>query len=95
MITLSHLKNHLLEAFRILSTSHGSYIDVVYKGRLYRVIVEDLNETVVKRRRPRRVDLAQAVHADKCPKCKRLMLNKVCMNSKCPGTMARAAAVSV
>ena len=98
MISLTHLKNHLLEVFRVLSTSHGSYIDIVYKGRLYRVIVEDLDQTIVKRRRPRRVDLSQAVRADKCPRCKRLMINGVCMNSNCmnkksPGTMARAAAI--
>jgi hypothetical protein len=68
-----------------------NYVDVVYKGRLYRVSVEDLNQEVVKRRRPRARSLADKIDAKKCPQCKKLMLNNVCMNSLCASnTMAKS-----
>lgn len=83
MISLSQFKAQLLAIARLLTTNPGMYIDVVYKGRLYRVTMEDLNTEVVHRRRPRKQNLTSKIETTKCPECKKTMLNDVCMNSNC------------
>lgn len=83
MISLSQFKAQLLAIARLLTSNPGMYIDVVYKGRLYRVSMEDLGVEVVQRRRPRKRSLADKIQAEKCPACKKVMINGVCMNSRC------------
>lgn len=85
MVHLSKFKDNLLSYIRLMIKSELDYVDVVYKGKLYRFHIEDLGQEVVKRRRPRRVSLVSAIKQKKCPDCKKLMLNGVCMNSLCPG----------
>ncbi len=82
-LTLSEFRNSALAIMRMMVANKGLYIDVSYKGRLYRIHFEDLNTELVKRRRPRHVSLADKVKTEKCPECKKLMLNNVCMNSLC------------
>lgn len=82
MIHLSQFKTNLLQLTRLMIKT-GMYVDVIYKGRLYRVSIEDLHQDVVKRRRPRKRSLTDQIDAKKCPQCKKLMLNGVCMNSLC------------
>lgn len=84
MIYLSRLKDQLVQAFRFMTETDTNYIDVSWRGRLYRLYVEDLHQETVQRRRPRRVDLSGKVTSEKCPTCKKLMLNGVCMSSICP-----------
>lgn len=84
MISLSQFKANLLVIMRLMIKNPGMYMDVVYKGNLYRVTFEDMHQEVVQRRRPRRQSLVEEVKARKCPECKKLMLNGVCMNSLCP-----------
>jgi hypothetical protein len=86
MIHLSQFKTNLLAFFRLMVATDMGYIDIVYKGRLYRLHVEDLHQDIVKRRRPRKRDLTAEIKAQKCPQCKKLMLNGVCMNSLCEGS---------
>jgi hypothetical protein len=83
MLSLSQFKANLLSIARIMVRT-GMYVDVSYKGRLYRITMEDLNQELVKRRRPRRESLVNKIEAKKCPECKKLMLNGVCMSSLCP-----------
>lgn len=85
MVHLSKFKDNLLAFFRLMITAQMDYVDVVYKGKLYRIHVTDLGQEVVKRRRPRRVSLVDQIKAKKCPDCKKLMLNGICTNSLCPG----------
>lgn len=92
MITMMTYKNNLFAIMRLMMSNNGAYTDVIYKGRLYRVTVEDLNTNVVARRRPRKRSLIAQVDTAKCPTCKKIVINGVCMNSVCPvnaGTLAR------
>jgi hypothetical protein len=84
MIYLYELKDHLSAMVRLMISSHMAYIDVAYKGKLYRFHMEDLNIAVPKQR-PKKIasGLDDKIDAKKCPKCKRLMLNNVCMNPLC------------
>lgn len=84
MISTTQLKDNLYAMMGVMSKSPGMYIDVIYKGSLYRLTVDDLGVEVVQRRRPRKHSLADNVDAKKCPQCKKLMLNNVCMSSLCP-----------
>ena len=88
MVSLSMFKSNLLAFFRLMISTNMDYVDVIYKGRLYRVSVEDLNKEVVKRRRPRSRSLTDKIDAKKCPQCKKLMLNNVCMNSLCASNIS-------
>ena len=88
MISLSLFKDNLLAFMRLMIKTPESFIDVVYKGRLYRITVEDLNIDMVQRRRSRKRSLVDQVDAKKCPQCKKLMLNNVCMSSICPSRLA-------
>lgn len=88
MVNLSKFKDHLLSYMRLMVATELEYVDVVYKGRLYRFHVEDLGQDVVKRRRPRHVSLVTAIKTKKCPDCGKLAINGVCTNSLCPGRKA-------
>jgi hypothetical protein len=56
-------------------------IDVAYKGKLYRVQVTDLKQTVPRRKSsPRTRTKIVSIDASKCPECKKLMINGICMN---------------
>lgn len=90
MISLSQFKSQLLAIARLLTANPGMYIDVVYKGRLYRVTMEDLGQEVVQRRRPRKRSLVDKIETAKCPDCKKVMLNGVCMNSRCARSSSRS-----
>lgn len=83
MISLSQYKSNLLAIMRIMIQSQDAYMDVVYKGRAYRITVEDLGIEVAQRRRPRKRSLVDKVDTRKCPHCKKLMIQGVCMNSQC------------
>lgn len=87
-LSLSQLKANLLAVMRLMVSNGGLYLDFVYKGRLYRMTIEDLNTQVVKKRRPRSRSMVDQVDAKKCPECKKLMLNGVCMNSLCSRNLA-------
>lgn len=85
MIYLSQLKDHLMAVFRLMTETNMEYVDVSYRGRLYRLHVEDMQQETVQRRRPRKADLSSNIESKKCPTCKRaLMINGVCMSSMCP-----------
>lgn len=86
-LSLTQLKTHLSVVMRLMVANHGLYFDVMYRGRLYRMNIEDLNQKVVNRRRPRQPNLVDNVKAEKCPECKKLMLNNVCMSSRCPSNV--------
>jgi hypothetical protein len=83
MISLTHFKSSLLSISRLMIANPGMYIDVIYKGRLYRYTMEDLGIDVKQKRRPRKRSLVDEVDYDHCPYCKKLVINGVCMNSAC------------
>lgn len=88
MISLSQFKANLLQLFRLMIDTK-MYVDVSYKGKAYRITVEDLHQDVKRTRRKR--SLKDRIDAQKCPDCDKLLLNGVCMNRKCPGKFAAAA----
>ena len=94
MISLSQYKANLLAIMRIMIQSQDAYMDVVYKGRAYRITVEDLGVEVVQRRRPRKRSLADKVDTRKCPHCKKLMIQGVCMNSRCASNFKASSRMS-
>jgi hypothetical protein len=85
MISLSQYKANLLRIFR-LQIETDMYVDVSYKGKAYRISVENLKQDVKRTRR--RKSLKDQIQAQKCPDCQKLLLNGVCMNSRCPGNAA-------
>lgn len=80
MLSLSQFRSELLPFFRLMSTT-GAYVDVSYKGKVYRVIIEDLKMDVPKRVRLRKRTLKDQVERTKCQICGGLVLNGVCMKT--------------
>lgn len=87
-LTLSQLKDSLLSVVRMMSYNKGMYLDFSYKGKLYRMHIEDLRTPYKPTRAVRRVDLTKEIKTRNCPTCKKLMLNNVCMNSLCSTNFA-------
>lgn len=56
-----------------------SYIDVAYKGELYRIEVTKLNIKVPRRKSGVPKSLKKEIRKMKCKQCGGLMLNGVCM----------------
>lgn len=90
MISLYQFRNSLLALVRIMIKNPGMYIDVIYKGRLYRFYLEDLNQDVKQKRKPRKRSLVDQIETDRCPQCKKLEVNGLCMNSVCARNLERS-----
>ena len=88
MISLSQFRNELLPLFRIMIRSSMT-VDVNYKGRAYRISVEDLRQDIPRAvgGRPRKREKLPPVEAEKCPRCGKLIIAGVCMNSGCPSNL--------
>ena len=84
MISLSQFRQELLTLARIMIKT-GMHVDVNYKGRAYRISIEDLNIDVPRtpggrKRKRQRIEIS----TEKCPRCSKLQIAGVCMNSGCP-----------
>lgn len=87
MISLSQFRNELMALARIMIRT-GMHVDVSYKGRAYRVTIEDLFIDVPRTpggtpRKKRSGELPEIV-TQKCPRCSKVQIAGVCMNSGCP-----------
>lgn len=87
MISLSQFRSNILPIFRLVIKT-GMYVDVYYKQQAYRIHVENLHQHVPQVHPARHRSLVGEVQTEKCPDCKKLMLNGVCMNSLCPSASA-------
>ena len=86
MISLTAFRQNLLLLARIMATT-GMYTDVAYKGKLYRITMEDLHTPVKLKRRKRTADLSLEIKAERCKECKTIVINGVCMSKKCPSNL--------
>lgn len=88
MISLSQFRSELLTLVRIMIRT-GMQVDVNYKGRAYRITVEDLHQDVPRTPggRPRKRMKLPPIEAEKCPRCDKLMIAGVCMNTACPSNL--------
>ena len=87
MLSLSQFKAKMLQIVRIMIET-GMYVDVNYKDRAYRIIIEDLDQPL-KRIRPKR-SLKDKIATGRCEACGKLELNGVCMSTDCPRNQTRA-----
>jgi len=91
VISLYQFRTNLLAIFRLMVAT-DMVVDVNYKGRAYRVSVEDLHQQV-KRRHGGGARKLQVVYDDmdekKCPDCGKLMIAGACMNAACPSRTGR------
>ncbi len=90
MISLSQFRSELLSLARIMIRT-GMHVDVNYKGRAYRVTIEDLFIDVPrtpggKSVKKRSGELPEIV-TTKCPRCSKVQIAGVCMNSGCPSSL--------
>ena len=85
MISVYKFRQNFNALFRIM-ISTDMYVDVSYKGRGYRVRVEDLNMEVKQRvgGSKKTATIFEDIEDETCPHCGKLMLAGVCMNSMCP-----------
>ncbi len=88
MISLSQFRQELLTLARIMIKT-GMFVDVNYKGRAYRISIEDLRIDVPRTpggRKRQRQQLPD-IETQKCPRCKKIIIAGVCMNSGCPSNL--------
>lgn len=76
MLSLSSFRKDLLPLFRIM-LSTGGYLDLRYKGRIYRVYVEDLGPAP--KRKYKRKSTLEIVRSE-CAICGGLEINGYCMD---------------
>jgi uncharacterized protein with PIN domain len=81
MLSLSKYKDNLLQLFRI-QIEMETALDVSYKGKIYRITVEDLKQKHT--RVIGKKTLVSKIEASLCPDCNQLLINTVCMNVNCP-----------
>ena len=88
MISMSQFRNELLVLARIM-IKKDMHVDVAYKGRAYRVTIEDLHQDVPRTPggRPRKREKLPPIDPVECPECRKLMIAGVCMNSACPSNL--------
>ena len=88
MISLSQFRSELLTLARIMIKT-GMHVDVNYKGRAYLIIIEDLHQDVprISGGRPRKREKLPPIETEKCPRCGKLIIAGVCMNSGCPSNL--------
>lgn len=77
MFSLQAVKDNFYAFFRVLSTTN-SFIDIAYKGRMYRLAIEDLGKEAPPRKYKTK-KRAIPIKKSKCAQCGGLMLNGVCM----------------
>ena len=89
MISVYRFRQNFNALFRIM-ISTDMYVDVSYKGRGYRVRVEDLNMAVKQRKggSQKTTAIFEGIEDETCQHCGKLMLAGVCMNSVCPSSRA-------
>jgi hypothetical protein len=81
MISLSQFRSEIYALARLMIKT-GMYVDFAYRGRVYRIHITDTGETVKQQRRSRKKPLV--LETQKCPRCNKLQVAGVCMNSGCP-----------
>jgi hypothetical protein len=88
MISLSQFRSELMVLARIM-IKKNMHVDVSYKGRAYRIIIEDLHQDVPRRvgGAPRKREKLPPIQTEKCPRCDKLIIAGVCMNSGCPSNL--------
>ena len=79
MLRLTDFRIHFYEFFRILINT-DCYIDLAYKGKVYRLEVTDLGIQVPVRKAFKQ-SLKKEIRAMKCKRCGFLKVNGVCMNA--------------
>lgn len=91
MISLYQFRANLLALFRIMIATDLE-VDVNYKGRAYRLHVEDLGIKVKRRHGggQRKLEVVvDDVPNEKCSTCGKLMIAGVCMDPDCPSNLGR------
>lgn len=84
-ISISELRANLFRVFELFK--EGGHINVTYRRRIYLFTIEPTNEKVTTPYRKTRLHGGnrippQSITTDKCPECRDLMLNNVCMSAK-------------
>jgi hypothetical protein len=78
MLTIKKFKDDIFLYFRVMVKA-DSYLDLAYKGRLYRLEVTDIGPAPPQRRRRKRQSPHKKIKKGKCPECGGLALNDICM----------------
>jgi hypothetical protein len=81
MLNLTTFKKDLFRWFPLLA-KNATYIDISHGTKVYRLHVEDLQQTVKQKRKPK--SLKKEVTTGKCTACRGLLINGVCMGVDCP-----------
>lgn len=82
MLTLNEFKKNIFAFFRVM-TSTGAYIDLAYKGRAYRMYLEDLGVDVPLRKEyKKRVAPVVPIETSECPQCRGMAINGVCTSPR-------------
>lgn len=84
MLTLSQTRKNLFPLFK-LSLDTGMVFEVVYKNKVYEMVVRPSLKSPELTRPKRAVKGAdvQAIQTEECDSCGSLSFNGVCMNTRC------------
>lgn len=78
MFRLSDIQKNIFQLFSIMIES-GAYIDIAYKQKVYRLEIIDLHTPAPPRKRKPKQSLKNEITSAKCPKCRGLLINGICM----------------
>ena len=84
MISLSQFRTEIYALARLMIKT-GMHVDFAYHGRVYRINIVDTGQTTKQERRSRKKPLV--VETQKCPRCGKLQIAGVCMNSNCSASL--------
>lgn len=85
MMSLSELRRNLFKTFEFMREGHAT-IEFYHRRKVYRMNIQETGEryTMPYKKRAKGVPEGMLTTAP-CPDCDSLLVNGVCMNSKCPG----------
>lgn len=86
MVQATEIKRNFLPFFRLLCSSN-LYIDVAYKGKAYRMYVEDLGERAPTLTRQKKRTPESELDQGKCVICAGITLGGLCIKADCSGSL--------
>jgi len=79
MLTIKKFREDIYSLFKLMAHS-DAYLDVAYKGRKYRVYVEDVGPAPSIKRKKRKYATKRVLKQGKCPLCGGLTIEGVCLS---------------
>lgn len=86
-ISVSYLRGHLAQVFHLMKDA-GVTLRVSHHRKIYNLHITPTSDRVVKQYRKSKMNPTNKIDpslisSKKCPECKELMLNGLCMNKEC------------